>query len=122
MVLIASLPVAMSSLLIAAHFYRNGMPVLAGICLLMPLLLAMKQKWVPAVLIFFLLLCSVEWFRTLVDLVSGYRAAGESYTRLSIILGTVILFNLLSTIVFRTKSMKRRYGRGSDEFLWIGGK
>ncbi|MEE4241043.1 MAG: hypothetical protein V2I36_06230 [Desulfopila sp.] len=112
----------MSSLLIAAHFYRNGMPVLAVLCLLVPLLLSIKKRWVPAVVIFFLLLYSIEWLRTLLDLLDRYNVAGESSNRLTIILIAVILFNLLSTGIFRTKLMRRRYSAEKNDYLWIARK
>ena len=111
MVFLCALPITISSLLIAAHFYRSGIIVLAGLCLLMPVLLVLQKSWVPKVLLVFLLLSAAEWVRTLFALVIIYQAHGVSYTRLTVILLLVASFTLASALALKAKAMRRRYGR-----------
>ena len=48
------LPAILSSLLMAAHFSRASMDVLAGLCLVLLFLLLVKKKWLMRVLQVFL--------------------------------------------------------------------
>lgn len=117
MVFVYSLPVFISALLIAAHFYRNGFEWAALLCLLCPFLLFFKSRWIPKLISLFLLLASLEWLRTLFVLIDAYKTSGLPYERLSVILISVIVFNLLSIAVFRSKAMKARYGNSENDYL-----
>jgi hypothetical protein len=104
-----SLPVILSSLLISAHFYRAGILPLSLVCLLFPLLLLSRNRWIPRLLTMFLLLSATEWLRTMLFFIEQYQDAGHSWTRLAIILTSVSLFTAFSALVFRTTPMKKRY-------------
>ena len=111
MIVLSALPIFLSSLLIAAHFYRSGSGLLAVICVLVPFLLLSKSPWIPRVIGVFLLLAAAEWMRTMYVFIEQYQAAGVSWYRLAIILSAVILFTVLSSLLFRTSAMKNRYSR-----------
>jgi hypothetical protein len=103
------LPVFISCLLLAAHFYRAGQLVLVSISLLMILLLAVRQSWVPRLVQMGLLLGGLEWLRTLYFIAQLRIDYGMPWTRLAMILGSVALFTALSALVFKSHSLRRRY-------------
>jgi hypothetical protein len=104
------LPVILSFLLLAAHFYRSGQVVFAGISLALPFLLFLKEIWVVRIIQVALLLGSAEWIRTLYVFARQRVEFDQPWTRLAIILGGVALFTLLSTLVFRNQSVRNRFG------------
>ncbi len=104
-----TLPLIFSCLLSAAHFYRSGALVLTVISIMVPLLLFSKNRLVPKIITVALFLAVCEWIRTLFSFIERYQAAGISWTRLAIILAGVALFTALSALVFKTKTMKKRY-------------
>lgn len=107
--ILAFVPVVVSSLLAAAHFYRSGFLPAAGLFMLLPWLLLVRHRFVPRLLTLFLLLCGLEWLKTLYVLTGRCQEAGLSATRLTVILITVSLITVLSPLVFRTGTMRRRY-------------
>ncbi len=56
-----------------------------------------------------LFLAAIEWIRTLVSLVQIRQDMGLPWTRLAIIIGSVALFTAASTLVFRHKSIRKKY-------------
>ncbi|OIQ72316.1 hypothetical protein GALL_460580 [mine drainage metagenome] len=104
-------PAALSFLLLAAHFYRANQFLLVAVPLLMLALMALRRRWVPLVLQLALVLGSLEWLRTLVELVMERRAFGQPFLRLSLILGGVALAALLSCLVFRAARLRAHFQR-----------
>ena len=109
MIVVTMLPIFCSSLLIAAHFYRAGLPLLTAVSLLLPLVLFTRNHWAPRLVTVFLLLSAAEWLRTMLVFIEQYQAAGISWTRLAIILTSVSFFTALSSLALRTTAMKKRY-------------
>jgi hypothetical protein len=107
------LPVILSLLLLAAHFYRAGQVVVTALCLALPLLLLLRKSWVPRLFQVLLVLGALEWLRALYGFAAMRIAFGEPWTRLALILGAVALFTGLSGLVFRNRSLRDRYV-GSD--------
>jgi hypothetical protein len=107
--LIRVIPLLLSFLLLAAHFYRAGLPVLSVACALFPALLLVKKSWVPVVVQTALLLAALEWIRTLMAVAQIRMEFGQPWTRMAIILGCVALFTGLSALVFQAKALRRRY-------------
>jgi hypothetical protein len=103
------LPVIISFLLLAAHFYRAGqlVPAIASLCFL--LLLMIRKAWVPWVIQLTLLIGAVEWLRTLAFIAQMRIEFAMPWARLAIILGSVALFTALSGLVFRNKNLRKRY-------------
>jgi hypothetical protein len=107
------LPVILSLLLLAAHFYRAGQVAATALCLALPLLLLLRKSWVPRLFQLLLVLGALEWLRALYGFAAMRIAFGEPWTRLALILGAVALFTGLSGLVFRNRSLRDRYV-GSD--------
>ena len=107
------LPVILSFLLLAAHFYRAGVVPLSALCIALPLLLLLRQAWVPRLFQFLVVLGALEWLRALYGFVAMRIAFGEPWTRLALILGAVALFTGLSGLVFRNRSLRGRYSGAS---------
>ena len=97
-------------LLLAAHFFRSGSFLLMAVCVLMIALLFVRRTWSARAMQAMLLLGALEWLRTAVQLANARMEAGDPYMRLAFILGGVALFTALSTIVFQTPRLKRRFG------------
>ena len=107
--IICTLPIILSAILSAAHFYRSGSLIFTVTSVLLPFLLVSKNHWVPKIITASLLLVAAEWIRTLFVLIEQYQAAGLSWTRMAIILIGVALFSAFSGLVFKTSTMKNRY-------------
>jgi hypothetical protein len=103
------LPALLSVLLIAAHFSRAGLNVVAGLCLALPLLLLVRRRWVARLFQGLLLLAALEWARTAVVLTMARTDLGYPWGRLALILGLVTLFTLGSIFVFRSERLSKRY-------------
>ena len=103
------LPVILSLLLLAAHFYRAGQVAATALCLALPLLLLPRKPWVPRLFQVLLVLGALEWLRALYGFAAMRIAFGEPWTRLALILGAVALFTGLSGLVFRNHKLRGRY-------------
>lgn len=103
------LPIVLSSLLLAAHFYRAGQQPLVLLALLLPLLLCLRRAWVPQVVTTALLLGALEWVYTLAGIAIIRIEFGAPWGRMALILGAVAALTALSTLVFRTDALRRRY-------------
>ncbi len=103
------IPVYISGLLLAAHFFRAGMQPLALLALFFPWLLLLRRAWVARLVQGLLLWGALEWVRTLLDLVAMRRAMGSPWLRLVVILGTVALFTGASAMLFLCRSLRERY-------------
>ncbi len=103
------LPVFLSILLMAAHFYRAGLIILFFIILISPLILLIRRPWVSRIIQIELVLGGLEWIRTIFNFVQIRQAHGMPWTRLAVILGAVSLVTFASALVFRSRSLKERY-------------
>jgi hypothetical protein len=107
------LPVILSFLLLAAHFYRAGLLPIAALCVALPFLLLLRQAWVPRLFQFLLVLGALEWLRALYGFAAMRIAFGDPWQRLAIILGAVALFTGLSGLVFKNRSLRDYYAKKS---------
>jgi hypothetical protein len=102
-------PIFICALLLAAHFSRaDNLPMLV-FSLAAPAILLLRRPWVARAVQIALVLGALEWVRTLVIIAGRRQEAGEPWTRMAIILGTVALVTVLSALVFRAKGLKERY-------------
>jgi len=108
-------PVILSFLLLGAHFYRSGLPIGAGFCVVIPVFLLVRDSWVPRLIQIFLLLGALEWLRTLFVIANMRIAYDQPWVRMAIILGAVALFTALSGLVFRSKTLRKRYAGKEPE-------
>ena len=110
------LPVFISLLLLAAHFFRAGETVFAVIPLLLFIPLMFRQSWVPRLIQLALLLGAIEWFITLYNVAQIRIAHGMPWGRMAIILGAVALLTAASAMVFWSKGLSKRYSdQGVEE-------
>ena len=103
--------VALSLLVLGAHFMRYGNDVGMVLSVAPIALLFVRKPWAARVIQLVLVFGAVEWATTLVGLVQMRMAQGLPATRLAIILGTVIVVTLAAALLFETQAMKRVYRR-----------
>lgn len=103
------LPVLLSSLLLAAHFFRSGHLFLALLSLIFPALLWIQKRRAVRAVQGFLIIGSIEWLRTLLFFVNIRITVGEPWIRLVLIIGTVAALTFASIFVFRLPALKKRY-------------
>lgn len=102
------LPLALSSLVLAAHFFRSGNFGFVAFVLIAPFLLVTKTRWSVIAVQGMLALAAAEWIRTAMAIARERAAVGAPATRMFVILGCVALFTLLSAVPLR---------RGAQTFL-----
>ena len=90
------IPLALSSLLIAAHFLRSGDFIVAILCLAVPLLLLLRKPAITIAVQVMLVIAATEWLRTAFAIAHERAAIGAPTARMFAILGSVALFTLLS--------------------------
>ena len=105
------LPVIVSFVLLAAHFYRAELTPLVAACAFLPLLLFLRKPWVPRLFQGLLVVGALEWLRTLYVLAAMRMGFDQPWGRLALILGVVALFTALSGLVFNGRSLRTRYRR-----------
>jgi len=104
------LPVLLSFGLLAAHFSRANLFPLVILSLAIPFLLFIRKTWVARSIQVLLVLGAAEWIRAMFGYIEIRKSIGEDWGRLAIILITVALLTACAGLVFRGKSLKRRYG------------
>ena len=103
------LPIVICFLLMAAHWSRADMNILAVITLILSLILFWKSHISGRIVQVVLFLFGLEWIRALISYTRQRIEDGEDWVRLAIILGVVALFNFASILVFRSRYMRERY-------------
>ena len=107
-------PIALSLIVLGAHFLRRGSILLVIGILGLVALLAVRRPWVARVAQVVLVLGALEWTRTLITLALARSAQGEPFTRMVLILGTVAAVTLVSGLLFESPALRRFYGLGQD--------
>ncbi len=110
--IIRLLPVLISLLLLAAHFFRAGQMPVVLLVLLSPGLLLFRRVWAVRIMQGVLLAGGLEWIRTAVVLAMFRHELGLPWLRLVLILGSVALLTIGSMFVFQSASLRERYGNG----------
>lgn len=110
MVLLSFVPVVLSLLLIGAHFLRFGHMPAVFATLLMIGLLFVRRPWAARVVQVALVLATVEWLRTLMQLTVERMHAGQPYIRMAVIIGAVTAVAALSAWLFQTRPLGGVYG------------
>jgi hypothetical protein len=99
--LLRALPVVLSVLVLAAHFYRAGSLALVAASLALPVLLLVGERWSARAVQAGLLLGALEWVRTLAFFASQRMEMGRPWARLAVILGVVAALTALSALAVR---------------------
>lgn len=109
MIVIRLLPVIFSFGLLAAHFSRADLLPLVIVCLIIPVLLFIRKAWVARSIQVLLLIGAFEWIRAMLGYIELRKSIGDDWTRLAMILIVVALLTALSGLVFRGRSLRKRY-------------
>ena len=109
------LPVILAFGLLAAHFSRANMPAAVVVSLIIPFLLLIRKPWIAKSIQILLLLGALEWIRSMFGYIQVRKEIGEDWGRLAIILLTVALLTACAGLVFRGKSLKKRYQLGKSK-------
>ena len=96
-----ALPVALSALVLAAHFYRARQMPFVALALALPLLLLVRERWSARVVQAGLVLGALEWVRTLAFFAGQRMEVGRPWGRLAVILGVVAALTALSALAVR---------------------
>ena len=110
MMFLRLVPVVLSVILLAAHFLYAGYSILVFIVLASLLILFIRKPWAARIIQIELVLGGIEWIRAALNYVEIRQANNMPWTRLAIILGSVALVTFASALVFRSRSLKERYG------------
>ena len=113
--LLRLIPVILSFGLLAAHFSRADLFPLVIVSIVIPLLLLISKAWAARSIQVLLLLGAAEWIRAMFGYINVRKEIGEDWGRLAIILVTVALLTACSALVFRGKSLKKRYYLGKSD-------
>lgn len=105
------IPLWLSCLVLAAHFFRNEQLVLMFVALAAPLLLLVRRRWATILLQLLLVIGALEWVRTMLQIAAMRREMGEPWQRMAIILGSVAAFTLLSALLLFIPPLWRHYAR-----------
>jgi hypothetical protein len=100
---------ALAALLLAAHFYRAGSMMLAGVAVASIALLAVPRAWAARALQIALIIGAIEWLRALAAFAAIRIAHGQPYLRLAVILLAVAAFTAASAAVFRHPRLRQRF-------------
>jgi hypothetical protein len=103
------LPVILAFGLLAAHFSRANMLPAVIVSLATPFLLLIRKPWIARSIQILLLIGAAEWIRSMFGYINVRKEIGEDWGRLAIILVTVAVLTACSALVFRGKSLKKRY-------------
>ena len=96
--------------MLAAHFLRAGNIFLVAAAILLPFGLFIRKAFMVRIVQIALIFGAIEWMRTTFLLVTLRIQNNLPWARLVVILGLVVFFTLASTLVFLSKTLKRRYG------------
>jgi hypothetical protein len=79
------------------------------LCLAVAALAWTRQPWAPRAMQVFLMLGTLEWVHTLVELTGERRALGEPAGRLVVIMGSVIAVALLGAALLFTRRVREHF-------------
>src|ERR1035437_2494226 len=116
MPLLSLSPVAVSFLLLAAHFMHAQQLAGVGAALAMVAMLTIRRPFVPWVVQIALALASLEWLRTALSFVQERQRLGQALFPLwgGVSLITVTRTSLLCGLLFRSARVKFYYQRPYD--------
>ena len=103
-----ALAVGLAALLLAAHFFRSGSIGLVAVCLLAPLLLFSRRRWVVHVASVMLAAGAGIWVHTIIKIANARIAHGLPWLRLAVILGVVAALTGAAGLAVRGRTARER--------------
>jgi hypothetical protein len=108
-------PVVLSLVMLGAHFMRFGNTIGVVGSVVLIVLLIVRRPWVARLIQIVLVIGTLEWIRTLYELVQLRVAHGQPFTRMLIILSVVAAVTFCSALLFQLPTMKRVYRLNHSE-------
>ncbi len=106
------LPALLASIILGAHFLRQGGLMMVGFCLALPLLaLFVRRVWALRPLQVLLWFGAFIWTASALELGQERMAAGRPFMRMACILGGVAAFTAVSAWLLGRPALLERYGR-----------
>ena len=104
------MPVVLSLVILGAHFMRYGNSIAVIGSLVLIALLIVRRPWVARLMQVVLILGALEWVHTIYELVQVRAAHGQPFTRMTVILGIVVVVTFFSALLFQSPALKKIYG------------
>jgi hypothetical protein len=101
-----ALPVFLSALVLAAHFFRSRQLALVAVSIALPLFLLVRKRWSARVVQAGLVIGALEWVRTLAFFAGQRMDVGRPWGRLAVILGAVAALTALSALAVRVPPVR----------------
>jgi hypothetical protein len=109
------IPILLSFLVLAAHFFRNGHLVLVLACCAAPMFLLVRRTWATRIVQSMLIIGALEWVRTIFEIRAFRIEEGRDWQRMAIILGSVAAFTFLSGVLLLLNPLRRYYSPKVEE-------
>ncbi|MEW6112179.1 MAG: hypothetical protein AB1664_08625 [Thermodesulfobacteriota bacterium] len=103
------IPLLIASLLLAAHFLRHGDIGFVVLCVLVPLLLLIKNRRSLIFVQFSAYAGAAVWVYTALQIVRERMMFGRPWGVAVIILGTVALFTIFAGLLLNSRAIKNKY-------------
>lgn len=104
------IPAIFSTLLLAAHFSRAGMDIIAIAILFLPLTFFIRKQYVLRAWQVFLTIAGLIWIMAGIEILQLRLATEQPWLRLVIIIGVVVLFNGFAAIWMENRKIKLFFG------------
>jgi NAD-dependent dihydropyrimidine dehydrogenase PreA subunit len=109
------IPSIVACVLLAAHFLRTGQWGLVAVCLLAPLLLISRQRWIALAMQCWLLFAAWLWLYTAIKIAMWRVYLDLPWLRMFLILSAIALFSIVAATLFSTdKLLRSRYNKSPD--------
>ncbi|MBD3223168.1 MAG: hypothetical protein GF313_00450 [Caldithrix sp.] len=108
------LPVILSALLIAAHLMRYYGLEIALIPIVLLITLFIRHPLIRRGWQILMLISTIIWIDTTVELIHFRLVAQQPYLRLAVIMIAVILFTIFSGVMLENKRIQTFYARQTD--------
>ncbi len=102
-----------AALLTAAHYFRAGNWLLVALCMAAPLLFFYRKRGTLVVLQVCAYGASASWLAALLSLVQMRQQTGRSWTLAAVILGSVVLYTLVTGLLLNSRCMREHYAHSS---------
>ena len=99
----------MAALLIAAHFLRVGNLLGVALCLAVPMLFFVRQRWSLTLLQSLAYVAAGLWLWTAWQIAMERMSFGQPWLRAALILAAVAGVSALACILLRSQSLQLRY-------------
>ena len=108
--------VFVTSIGLSAHFLRDNDFGMMLIAVSIPFLLLIRKRWILNIVSGLLLLGSLEWIITAINIYEIRTLTGENYIRMLVIMSSVSLLTLISALLVLRKKFLEKYIDSKHDF------